>query len=98
MAQLTDPQKAWSLPCLRGNRIPDLKRPIQPMPEFVKEALRDAYLSDSYDARPAYQRNDNLRWINSAKRDDTKRRRLSKMIAELKAGSGYMGMDWKPKL
>lgn len=75
----------------------ELKRPIQPMPEFVKEALSDAGLSASYDARPAYQRNDYLGWINRAKRDETKQKRLSKMIAELKAGSGYMGMNWTPK-
>lgn len=77
--------------------MPDLKRPIQPMPEFVEMALRDADLTDKYDRRPAYQQNDYLWWINSAKRDDTKQRRLSKMLAELEAGSGYMGMDWKPK-
>lgn len=75
----------------------DLKRPIQPMPELVKTALREADLRDAYDARPAYQRNDYLWWINSAKRDDTKQRRLSKMLTELKEGSGYMGMDWNSK-
>lgn len=74
-----------------------LKRPIQPMPELVKTALREADLGEQYGARPAYQRNDYLMWINSAKRDDTRQRRLSKMLAELKAESGYMGMDWKPK-
>ena len=67
------------------------------MPAFVEAALRDADLDKHYDARPAYQRNDYLWWINSAKRDDTKQRRLSKMLAELKASSGYMGMNWKPK-
>lgn len=77
--------------------MPALKRPIQPMPEFVKMALREADLMDKYDRRPAYQQNDYLWWINSAKRDDTKQRRLSKMLAELEAESGYMGMDWKPK-
>lgn len=75
----------------------DLKRPIQPMLELVKTALRKANLREEYDARPAYQRNDYLWWINSAKRNETKQRRLSKMLVELKAGSGYMGMDWKPK-
>ena len=74
-----------------------LKRPIQPMPEIVNTALHETGLRERYDARPAYQRNDYLWWINSAKRDNTKLKRLSQMCAELKAGSGYMGMDWKPK-
>lgn len=77
--------------------MPDLKRPMQPMPDLVTEALRKEGLRLQFDARPAYQRNDYLMWINTAKRDDTKQRRLSKMLAELKAGSGYMGMDWKPR-
>jgi uncharacterized protein YdeI (YjbR/CyaY-like superfamily) len=68
----------------------DLKRPIQSMPELVETALREAGLSGEYKARPAYQRNDYLWWINSAKRDETKQKRLMKMLAELKAGSGYM--------
>lgn len=74
-----------------------LKRPLQPMPDLVEEALNEEGLRERYDARPAYQRNDYLWWINSAKRDDTKHRRLAKMLAELRAGSGYMGMDWMPK-
>lgn len=36
----------------------DLKRPIQPIPELVETALREADLSAEYKARPAYQRND----------------------------------------
>lgn len=67
------------------------------MPEFVETALRDAELSEAYEARPAYQRNDYLWWINSAKREDTKQKRLSKMLTELKARAGYMGIDWRPK-
>ncbi|MGR3433920.1 MAG: YdeI/OmpD-associated family protein, partial [Shimia sp.] len=51
----------------------------------------------AYDARPPYQRNDYLWWINDAKRQDTKQRRLDKMLSELGAGEGYMGMDWSPK-
>lgn len=75
----------------------NLKRRIQPMPDFVEKALNEVGLRAQYEARPAYQRNDYLWWINSAKRDDTKQRRLAKMLAELRAGSGYMGMDWTPK-
>lgn len=97
MALPSDPLKVWSSNQRKVSGMSDLQRPIQPMPEIVETALREANLSGQYAARPPYQRNDYLWWINSAKRDDTKRRRLSKMLAELKAGSGYMGMDWKPK-
>lgn len=75
----------------------NLKRPIQTMPDFVRQALNQCCLNEQYGARPAYQRNDYLWWINSAKRDDTKQRRLSRMLAELRAETGYMGMDWKLK-
>ncbi|MGR3466381.1 MAG: YdeI/OmpD-associated family protein [Shimia sp.] len=67
------------------------------MPDFVRAALEDRGLKSAYDARPPYQRNDYLWWINDAKRQDTKQRRLDKMLSELGAGEGYMGMDWSPK-
>ena len=66
------------------------------MPDFVARALDEDGLRAAYDARPAYQQNDYLMWINAAKRDDAKRRRLAKMIAELRVGRGYMGMAWGP--
>lgn len=74
--------------------MPDLKRPKQPMPGFVKAALEKEGLRAAYDARPPYQRNDYLWWINEAKRDDTKNRRLTTMLTELRQGHGYMGMKW----
>lgn len=73
-----------------------LKRPSEPMPDFVESALDDRGLRDAYDARPPYQRNDYLRWINQAKRAETKQKRLGVMLEELAAGSGYMGMKWSP--
>ncbi len=72
-----------------------LKRPLQPMPPFVKEALQAEGLMPAYDARPPYQRNDYLMWINAAKGEATKARRLAKMLAELRQGHGYMGMAWR---
>ena len=74
-----------------------LTRPRQDMPDIVAEALTTHGLRDAYDARPPYQRNDYLGWINRAKRDDTKQRRLLQMLAELRAGEGYMNMPWRPK-
>lgn len=72
-----------------------LTRPPQPMPAFVKEALGKAKLMDRYRARPHYQRNDYLMWINTAKLEATKQKRLAQMLAELKSGDVYMRMGWR---
>lgn len=74
-----------------------LSRPLQNMPAFVRDALEQRGLIEVYAARPAYQRNDYLGWINRAKRQDTKQRRLDVMLSELAAGHGYMNMEWHPK-
>lgn len=71
-----------------------LVRPPQPMPEFVREAMEARGLREKYEARPAYQRNDYLMWINNAKREGTKRARLGQMLDELEAGGVYMRMKW----
>lgn len=71
----------------------NLKREKQPMPEFVRRALADRGLVEAYDQRPPYQRNDYLLWINSAKRQETKERRLRQMLNELEAGGVYMKMN-----
>lgn len=69
-----------------------LKREKQPMPGFVERALMEAGLMDAYEARPPYQRNDYLLWINEAKRQETKNKRLRQMLDELKVGGVYMNM------
>ena len=74
-----------------------LKRPLNPMPEFVATALRARGLEEAFAARPDYQRNDWLGWIARAKREETQLARLEKMLAELAQGHGYMGMAWRPK-
>lgn len=74
-----------------------LKRPHESMPLIVSEALDAKKLWDAYNIRPPYQRNDYLGWINRAKRDETKIKRLRKMLGELAAGTGYMGLLWSPK-
>jgi uncharacterized protein YdeI (YjbR/CyaY-like superfamily) len=76
----------------RGNE--NLVREIQPMPEFVREAIRARGLVDKYEERPAYQRNDYLMWINNAKHEGTKRKRLGQMLDELERGGIYMRMKW----
>ncbi|MEM8670947.1 MAG: YdeI/OmpD-associated family protein [Planctomycetota bacterium] len=74
----------------------NLKRPIHPVPEFVREALERAALMNAYRERPAYQQNDYIGWINSAKREQTKRKRLDQMLVELEQGGVYMKMDHPP--
>ena len=73
-----------------------LSRPIQPMPDFVKEALVKSHLLDAYKSRPPYQQNDYLSWINRAKRPETKEKRLAQMLFELQRGDLYMNMAYKP--
>ena len=70
-----------------------LKRPRHPMPEFVKQALEERGLWDAYRARPAYQQNDYIGWINRAKRQATKEKRLRQMLDELEQGGVYMNME-----
>ena len=70
----------------------NLKRERQPMPEFVKLALMERGLMQAYEERPPYQRNDYLLWINRAKRQETKEKRLRQMLDELETGGIYMKM------
>ncbi|HWI32712.1 MAG TPA: YdeI/OmpD-associated family protein [Lapillicoccus sp.] len=73
-----------------------LRRPQQPMPDDVAEALRAAGVHDAYRERPAYQRNDYLAWIARAEKDETRRKRLRQMVRELREGGVYMGMAHGP--
>ena len=71
----------------------DLQRTIEPMPDNVKQALNEMGLMTDYHARPLYQQNDYLGWINRAKRQETKDKRLQQMLYELERGGVYMNMD-----
>lgn len=72
-----------------------LKRPLQPMPDFVREALERHDLMKAYHARPAYQQNDYLSWIARAKLEATRQKRLTQMLQELESGGVYMKMAHK---
>ncbi len=67
------------------------------MPTFVKTALNTAGLMSAYKERPPYQQNDYIWWINNAKREETKQKRLRQMLSELKKGNVYMKMRWSGK-
>lgn len=74
-----------------------MKRPPNPMPDYVRSSLQAEGLLDRYEERPWYQRNDYLGWIERAKREDTKAKRLQQMLEELRAGDVYMKMVWRPR-
>ncbi len=69
-----------------------LKRDRHPMPDFVEKALQNEKLMKNYLARPAYQQNDYIGWINQAKQEATKQKGLNQMLSELKHGGVYMKM------
>lgn len=69
-----------------------LKRPYHPMPVFIKKALQENNLLLAYKARPPYQQNDYIGWINQAKQEQTKQKRLHQMLDELERGGVYMKM------
>ena len=65
------------------------------MPNYIAAALKSSGLRDDYNARPAYQRNDYIGWINRAKTSETRIKRLEQMLTELAQGGIYMGMEHK---
>ena len=67
------------------------------MPDLVKDALIESGMMNAYRLRPAYQQNDYIGWINRAKREETKMKRLAQMISELERGDVYMKMAYRPK-
>ena len=73
-------------------------RPRYPMPDFIREALIEHRLMDTYHARPAYQQNDYIGslCVTRAKLEKTRQKRLDQMLNELKNGDLYMTMKWTP--
>lgn len=72
-------------------------RPRYPMPDFFRKALMENNLMDAYRSRPPYQQNDYIGWIDRAKLEATKQKRLKQMLDELKKGNVYMKMKWNAK-
>lgn len=73
-----------------------LQRPEHPMPTDVAETLDETGLTDAYAARPPYQRNDYIAWIERARRPETREKRIRQMLDELAVGDRYMNMAWRP--
>ena len=80
-----------------NERSTRLKRPLHPMPEFVRTALESRNLIEAYLRRPAYQQNDYIGWITRAKLPATRQKRLEQMLDELFRGDIYMKMSYRPK-
>jgi len=78
-------------------KMTNLKRPINPMPDFVRDALVRHGLMEAYLSRPQYQQNDYIGWINRAKLITTKEKRLVQMLDELAKGDKYMKMAYRAK-
>ncbi len=74
-----------------------MKRERYPMPDFIRDALAGKNLTQAYDARPPYQRNDYIGWITRAKLPETREKRLNQMLEELAKGDVYMKMAYRPK-
>ena len=84
---------------MREEKVTDyskLKRQRHPMPEYIAEALAARDLTDDYEERPAYQQNDYIGWIERAKTQATKDKRLAQMLDELERGGVYMRMKHSP--
>ena len=72
-------------------------RPRHPMPDYFRDALNTRRLMDAYRSRPPYQQNDYIGWIQRARLESTRQKRLNQMLDELEKGSVYMKMRWNPK-
>ena len=72
-------------------------RPRHVMPGFIRDALNERGLMDTYRARPPYQQNDYIGWIARATLESTRQKRLTQMLDELEKGGAYMRMKWNPK-
>ena len=72
------------------------RRSRHEMPEMVWSAIVEQGLEGAYHSRPSYQQNDYIGWIMSAKREETRRKRLAQMLEELRDGDRYMKMAYRP--
>lgn len=72
------------------NKVP------QPLPGNVRSALHKRDLMDAYIARPAYQKDDYLKWLAQAAGPTAKQKRLDQMLDELAAGNVFKGEPWTP--
>lgn len=70
--------------------------PPPQMQGSVRAALAARGLTDAFRARPKYQQDDYLTWINGAKLNEQKRARTNQMLDELEKGGLFKGEPWTP--
>lgn len=81
---------AMDTPFARGNRG------RKPIPGFVKTALAKHKLDEAFRARPDYQRDDYLTWLDGARLPEQRQQRLTQFLEELGKGDVFMGQPWSP--
>jgi hypothetical protein len=74
-----------------------LSREVYPLPDFIDDALKEDKVDHLYMKRPAYQKNDYIGWIGSARTEKTLIKRLDQMLVELRDGNKYMKMRYGPR-
>lgn len=89
----------WRMQTIRagGKRERPAARGREAMPADIRELLDQQQLFEAYEERPPYQKNDYLRWILSAKKEETRQKRLHQMLEELREGDVYMGRAYVKK-
>lgn len=89
----------WRVACAEHNsknnsgmNTSRMTRKVYDIPDYIAAALDENRLWEHYRARPPYQRNDYIGWITRGKREETRQKRLLRMLDELQSGDTYMGM------
>jgi len=91
------PAMAYFLPVWMSDTMSArARRPHHRIPSDIRRLLSEKSLLSAYRARPPYQRNDYIGWIERAKLPPTRQKRIDLMVLELAAGEGYMKMEWRP--
>lgn len=79
---------------IRNEGVPRSQKPLS---DCLKARLIQEGQLENYNTRPRYQRTDYISWIEKAVRTETREKRISQMIEELRNGDAYMGMVYNAK-
>lgn len=66
------------------------------LPLYIKKALQQSKLLDAFEKQIYTYRKGYVHWIEQAKQEETKQRRIAQMLREVKSGKEYMGMQRAP--
>jgi hypothetical protein len=73
-------------------KIPVSKNKTVIIPKYIKDMLKKEELLEKYNAQIYTYRKGYVQWIEEAKQEETKQKRITKMIEEVREGNVYMGM------